>query len=312
MAAGIQSTKFCGRTNRRVIFTLQPAFMITVRPLEGIGMDRLHKAFLDAFSDYKVPMNLSLHQLTYMLERRGYDGALSFGAFNDDDLVGFVFNGVGDWNGVRTAYDTGTGVVREFRKQGIATLILDESLPVLKTHGVEQYLLEVIRTNTGAYDLYRKAGFEIVRELDVYLSPIDQVRIDSSRLSDRFTIRELTEPDWELFQTFWEFEPSWQNSIASLMRKYKSFRFLAVYTDTELGGYGIMEPATGDIPQFAVAKQYRRQGIGSALFHRLIQLSETGTIKIINAAADYLPFKQFALSLGLSPGAGQYEMIQKL
>ena len=84
-----------------------------------------------------------------MIERRGFNLDLSFGAFNKDQLVGFTLNGIGDWNGKLTAYDTGTGIIKEFRKKGVATKLFNESLPTLRENNISQYLLEVIRTNTS-------------------------------------------------------------------------------------------------------------------------------------------------------------------
>lgn len=51
-----------------------------------------------------------------MLIRRGYESRLSFAAFADGEIVAFTLNGVGQFNGIPTAYDTGTGTVKDYRK----------------------------------------------------------------------------------------------------------------------------------------------------------------------------------------------------
>ena len=119
--------------------------MITIKTLAGISIQQIHEAFAKAFADYVEPMELTVEQLQYGIQRRGYNTDLSFGAFNENELVGLTLNGIGEWDGELTAHDAGTGIIKEFRKQGIATRIFNESLPVLRENNITQYLLEVIK-----------------------------------------------------------------------------------------------------------------------------------------------------------------------
>jgi ribosomal protein S18 acetylase RimI-like enzyme len=81
---------------------------------------------------------------------------LSFGAFKNEDLLAFTFNGIGEYHGIKTAYDTGTGTLKEYRGQGLAKCIFQHSLPFLEEAGIRQYLLEVLQHNEGAVALYKK------------------------------------------------------------------------------------------------------------------------------------------------------------
>ena len=85
-----------------------------IKQLTGTSIQIIHAAFEKAFSDYTEPFDLSVSDLAYMIERRGYSPELSFGAFADGELVGFTLNGVGDWNGKRTASIPGPGLSRSF------------------------------------------------------------------------------------------------------------------------------------------------------------------------------------------------------
>ena len=286
--------------------------MISIKSLSGVSVERIYDAFVNAFSDYVEPFNLSFEQLKYMIERRGFNLDLSFGAFNKNELVGFTLNGIGDWNGILTAYDTGTGIIKEFRKKGIATKLFNESLPVLRENNIAQYLLEVIRTNTSAYELYRKAGFEVTREFDYFVSTKDKIVINKNMLNEEFKIKEIKYPDWELFKTFWDYIPSWQNSIDSINRKLEYFIILGIFEKDNVAGYGIVEKETGDIPQLCIAKKFRRKGLATTLFYHLLQYSEKDEIKIINTPKTFYPFKKFATSINLKAGLGQYEMLLKL
>lgn len=282
--------------------------MIKIKQLTSTSIEEIHEAFSRAFADYVEPFDLTKDQLQYMIERRGCDFNLSVGAFHEDKLVGLTLNGMGEWNGKRTAYDTGTGVVKEFRKQGIATKMFVESLPILKEHGISQYLLEVICENTSAFELYKKAGFKVVRNFDYFIAEKGNLKFGNKSISDEFSIREIEKPNWNLFKTFWEFNPSWQNSIDSINRKFEFFKTLGVFKKDELVGYGIIEKHTGDIPQFAIRKEYRRMKIGTVLLKELSAYGENKIIKFVNTESTYEPLKKFAENIEFPVGLGQYEM----
>lgn len=89
-----------------------------IRSLENIGFDTLFNAFERAFADYEI--RFEKEEVRRMLTRRGYVPRLSFGAFDNGAIIAFTLNGIGMFNGVSTAYDTGTGTVKEYRGQGIA------------------------------------------------------------------------------------------------------------------------------------------------------------------------------------------------
>ena len=68
--------------------------MIEIKNLEGISFEQIYTAFKSAFSDYEISVDKT--ELKSMLKRRGFNPALSFGAFYDDNIVAFTFNGIGN------------------------------------------------------------------------------------------------------------------------------------------------------------------------------------------------------------------------
>ena len=54
------------------------------------------------------------------LAKNAYDPACSAGAFDDGRLVGFMLHGVADWRGERIAFDAATGILPQYRGQGLA------------------------------------------------------------------------------------------------------------------------------------------------------------------------------------------------
>ena len=155
---------------------------IEIRSLEFIDFDTLFQGFEKAFSDYEI--SFAKEEIRSMLKRRGYDSHLSFAAFADDEIVAFTLNGIGRFNGIPTAYDTGTGTVKDFRGQGLAGKIFSYSLPFLKEAGIRQYLLEVLHNNHKAINVYHKMGFETTREFDCFRQNIAEIRNPESTGQD--------------------------------------------------------------------------------------------------------------------------------
>ena len=278
--------------------------MLAYRTLNDANIETLHEAFRNAFSDYQVEMNLPIETFKQMLQRRGYAPEISIGAFKDDRLVGFVLNGLRNLNGKTTVYDIGTGVIIDYRRQGVTSNMLLKVKEVLKQNQIEQYLLEVIQSNTSALQLYKKEGFKIRRNFSCF--KIDKksyapVKIHKVGHTDQMA--------WEQLREFWDFEPSWQNSIDSVNAVSKDFLYSIVHYDNTIAGYGIINKKTGDIPQIAVKKVYRGKGIGRSIVTDLIENTESQKISTLNVDDESKCMKDFLIKLGFAPTVSQYEML---
>ncbi len=133
-----------------------------IRNLEHTDFDTLFYAFERAFADYEI--HFEKEEVRSMLQRRGYNPKLSFAAFVNDEIVAFTLNGTGTFNGLPTAYDTGTGTVKEYRGQNLAGTIFTHSIPFLREAGIRQYLLEVLQNNEKATIPWMDARCWIITE----------------------------------------------------------------------------------------------------------------------------------------------------
>lgn len=276
--------------------------MISYRLLSATDLIPLYQCFLDAFSDYQVDMQMSQQQFEQRLARDGVQLELSGAAFDRGSMVAFYMNGVGSWRGTQTAYDAGTGVVPSHRRQGIAKELFDFMVPRIKEAGIVQYLLEVLTSNHSAVLLYRKLGFVEVRSLAV-LRAQEAVR----RLSDdeEISIRRM-EPHRELFESFWDGYPSWQNSIEAVKRVAGERVVMGAFVGEQCVGYGVVFRPTGNLMQLAVAPAFRRRGIGSRILSALTEgeslkvnnIDErlTGTLAFLEANGFQVALKQFEMS----------------
>ena len=281
------------------------------RSLNNTGFDKLFEAFQQAFADYEIKLTKAEHLA--MLKRRGFNPELSFAAFEEDKIVSFTCNGIGDFYGVPTAYDTGTGTLKEFRGQGLATQVFEYSIPYLKQAGIEEYLLEVLQHNTGAVSVYSKIGFEVTREFYYFRVQTDQIHNELKTIHLPYTLKPVNINEYsDIIPGFWDFEPSWQNSPDSINRSSEAFISLGVFIKDNLIGYGVFEPATGDITQIAVEKQYRRKGFGSLLLQKMLEANKCDSVKIINTDIGCDSITAFLKSKNIEPTGKQFEMIKRL
>ena len=260
-----------------------------LRPLTSSDFDSVHAAFADAFSDYVVPFQPSRDQLREMLTRRGYVPELSAGVFEDDRLVAFTLNGVSDARG----YDSGTGVIPSARRRGFGRQMLDFVRERLRDAGYTHYILEVLENNTPAFELYVGGGFQETRRLQCWSY---EAR------------REVTMPEVALDEMpeWFDIEPSWQNSIASVRRARD--RHVTIGNDD---GYAIVFPSNGDLPRLVVKPQARRTGLGTMLLDAAATIAGK-PLRIMNVDLANNGIDTFLGTVGANRTVRQVEMVLTL
>lgn len=282
------------------------------RFLSGIDLTVLHSAWLRAFSDYAVNMQSSREQFRQRLTRDGFRDDMSCGIFSGDEIVGFTLNGFDLWESVPTAYDVGTAIITEYRGRHLGEELFRYMLPLLKQRGVERYLLEVISTNRPAVDLYRKLGFAAQREFAV-LTLDGKIETGGRKHDDSMAIREIKFPEMDVAQRFWDWQPSWQNSLAALSRSVGEYVALGAFAAGHAVGYGVVFPSNGNIAQLAVAKDYRRRGIASLLLKFLRrEVDDEKQLRMINVDSSATGTLAFCAAHNFKPLLGQSEMLKIL
>nr|WP_199076329.1 GNAT family N-acetyltransferase [Pedobacter sp. ASV19] len=276
--------------------------MIEFRTLEDQSVAQLTEIFNYAFSDYVIKFHLTEEVLAQKIQAENMSLKHSVGAFDGNKLVGFILQGLDTISGNKTAYNAGTGVIPEYRGQKIPQQMYHFILSLLKSEGYVYHQLEVIKGNEKAIKSYQNTGFSISRTFDCYKGVITTQPFNPIEVCD------LTQPDWKLLETFTDVLPSWQNSAAAIQRASNSHIIAGAYADSQLIGFGVMDPATGRIKQFGVKKDYRRKGAGTALFHFLHSKSKTGSVNFINYDQEDQQAPIFFKKIGLEKTIEQYEM----
>jgi ribosomal protein S18 acetylase RimI-like enzyme len=281
------------------------------RFLDESDFDQLYAAFTEAFSDYVVPFALTEQQFRNHMTLNAVDIGRTVGCFDADGrMVGFSLNGFGEWLGLSTVYDAGTGVVPSHRRRGISAAMFALMLPVFERDGIRQFVLEVVSTNTGAIALYEKLNFRKFRELA--LLQCDK-KLCAQGDGPEYEIKSLEKPDWEFLRTFWDGRPSWQNSCEAVVRSVAVRRVLAAFSDGECIGYIVFSPTFGRIAQLAVKAERRRQGVASALLRAVQGETADGfSMQVINIDTNIEPAMKFFQSHGFYNRLYQYEMVRRM
>ena len=279
-----------------------------IKSLEGVPFNLIYNAFSSAFEEYEVQLNKG--QLLKMLKRRGFDPGLSFAVFDNQKIVSFILNGIGHYKGAATAYDTGTGTLKEYRGRGLATELFNYSTPFLRQHNIHQYLLEVIQSNTSAVSVYKSLGFKITREFNYYIREKSKlIRVENG--TGKFHVirpdrlHQLINPS-----LFWDFYPSWQNGFEAIERDPESFEIIGIYDGHTLTGYCVYDPESGEITQIAVNKNFRRRKIATRLMNIAVSNSLSDNVKIINVESSCDAMNEFLISTGLGIKGKQFEMLK--
>ena len=281
-----------------------------IKSLEQTNFETIFKAFSQAFADYEIQLNAE--ELKTMLKRRGFNPSLSFAAFEGEDIVAYTLNGIGNFKGIKMAYDTGTGTLKEYRGQGLATKIFEYSIPYLKTANISHYLLEVLQHNTKAVSVYRKIGFEVTREFNYFSWANDEINNEINNIGTPCSIEKIDIEKYHCVSDFWDFYPSWQNSFESIQRAPEDFISLGAFVEDKLTGYCIFAPVSGDITQIAVDKPHRRKGIASLLLHEISKLNENAKMKLVNTDISCSSIVKFLKMKNIEILGKQFEMIKEI
>lgn len=279
-----------------------------IRNLEHTDFETLFHGFEKAFADYEI--HFEKEEVRSMLRRRGFNPKLSFAAFENDEIIAFTLNGIGTFNGIPTAYDTGTGTVKQYRGQNIAGKIFTYSLPFLQKAGISQYLLEVLQNNQKAITVYRRMNFEVTREFDCFRQTKEL--IDNQKINTSCIIKPINSHSVRQAQHDCDFNPSWQNSIESIERGISELTCIGAFLDEKMVGHCVFDAHIGDLTQLAVSNAYRRKGIASRLLQEAIAGLKTDFIKILNIYSENQTMPAFLKSKNIPLASKQFEMVLPL
>lgn len=275
-----------------------------IRTLTVEDTDSLFQAVNNSFADYIVPFQLTEEQLQFKIMSENILLTWSVGVFNEGKIIAFIMHGVRKTNGKTVVYNAGTGVLPDFRGQGLVGKMYDFIQPFLDKNHVHKMILEVIEGNHAAIRAYEKNGFSIQRKLLCFNGTISG--LNTSAVS----IRPLENFSWDLLKSFWDIIPSWQSDIETINNIKPSA--LGAIDNGHLIGYVIFNPATKRIYQVAVHPGHRRKGIATALFSEINQQITCEKVQINNSDETGEHLTGLFETMGLINTINQFEMVKTM
>ncbi len=139
--------------------------MVEIRSLSECTIEQGVEAWNKGFEGYHFDMTTKPEAFKKRMEQEGLSAELSVVAFDGEEPVGLVLNGVRESGGRRIGWNGGTGVAMGWRQKGVGMQLMEKTLEILKEQDVEVATLEAISGNKKAIELYKKLGYEIVDDL---------------------------------------------------------------------------------------------------------------------------------------------------
>lgn len=283
---------------------MPPTSEISFDSLAYIDIESILNCFNESFRNYFVALQLTKEQLLERLYVEGVNLTLSFGAFHNKTLVGFILNAIDTVNSDKVAHNSGTGVLPAYRGQGISLSLYEYCIDELKNKGIAIATLEAFVENIPAVKIYERMGFAIVRKLVCYRGN-SNCQIDSS-----IELENILYPEWNEIDKLCEWQRSWQYNNQTLSRAWNNYSMLGAYVGTILMAYCIVNFKNGRIANFGVVNKESHRYL-SAIF-AYIEQSIDLPLTIINIDKTSSESNQFLKEIGLEYWITSYEMERKL
>lgn len=282
---------------------------LQIKPLSITPVEQIHEAFIDAFSEYEVKLDMPLEKLVEMMLTRDLNPDFSVGCFDGDMLVGFILTGYREIAGQKVCYDGGTGVIKAYQRKGIGEMLLKELLLILREKQINRFVLEVLENNTPAIKLYEKHGFAKTRKLECFEIEKQQLR----PVPDRGFGITVTNPatmfhNEEIYRLY---QPTWQNEIKSVLNVSENYTCISLSCTSKILGYGFIHKTKGDIPQIGISEEWKHWGLEAHLVAELARHTNNEKIIVLNVeAGNYLG--EMLRKLGFRNSVNQWEMVLKM
>ena len=279
---------------------------MTIHTLESISIQELTSAFNSSFEGYFIPIQLNETVLLDKIKAENIFLEYSVGVSINNQLVAFILVGIDSKNNQMLSYNAGTGVIPEFRGQHLPQKMYDYLLPLLHKNNIRNHYLEVITQNQKALKIYESIGYQITKKVTCFKG-----KINEPKQLFEYQIFEFDFVSESTIQSFWNHQPTYQNTLSSINRNKNAHTFLGVFSENGLLAYVIYANSNARVKQFGVDKNYRKSSLGHHLFYEVQKANPTQEISLINIDSNDTETITFLQKIGLSTTVEQFEMMLK-
>ncbi|BDS14849.1 GNAT family N-acetyltransferase [Aureispira anguillae] len=265
--------------------------------LSNTNLEDIVFAILMAFDGYFVTMPSDVAYWSNRFQCARVDWEYSYGMFDkDNNLIGFIINGIDYIGGDLVAFNTGTGVISKYRGQRIVDQLYQYALPLLKIRGISICALEVIQKNDRAVHVYKRIGFSIAKSYRCFKGKLPLSLYQTS----------IKAVDLETIKTAPQHFYAWDNVNAALLKASKGiYECYEVLNKGETVGFFVVNPISGHLPQFEIYNTQEPKH-WALIFDGIAQCTRNVSINNVNAQRTVLVEQLEALNLTNS--INQYEM----
>lgn len=276
-----------------------------IRSLSGVSLDAITTCFNEAFTGYFVKIQATADYLQHRWYGARVDYNRSWGAFDGDQLVGFVIFAIDERDGMLTAHNAATGVLPAYRNQSLIQRIYAAALPGFRQNGIHLFTLEVITENIRAIKLYQSLGYHIDRLLYCYQGPITL----PGTIAHSFHIRQHKDVLTLLNAPLNSYYFSWENDRKTLLRMAGDYECWQLEDGDQLKAFVIMNPANGYMIQYGFETGHTDK-YGTALLQEICR--HYLSVRITNLDSQYSDVKALFDKCGLTRHINQFEMTMSL
>ena len=267
-----------------------------IKSLTNTSFDEIIDCLLKAFEGYFVTMPNDKDYWQQRFKAAGVNYEWSSGAFADGKLVGFMIHAFDPKN--KSAHNTGTGVLTEYRGRQLVDLMYNWSLPIFRENGIRQCQLEVIDQNHKAIKVYERIGFSIKRVLKCF-SGTQIIPTTGNVTKQEFPIDQLN----TISRSGVDY--AWDNKDGCIRSDPKNYQCYSVALEGDYIGYFIINPKNGYIAQLdAINKQW------SPIFTAIGNISSE--FKINNIDSNRKGLIDHLQSIKAQNTINQFEMVMKI
>ncbi len=142
--------------------------MIAIKRLCDCPLQDVILAWNEGFEGYFIKMNFSVGQLMKRMVEEELSAEHSIILYDGKRPIGIVLNGIREADGMKRAWNGGTGIAPAYRKKGLGRLAITECIRIYEQENVVSATLEAIEENHPAIHLYEKMGYKQIGRLMNY------------------------------------------------------------------------------------------------------------------------------------------------
>ena len=264
------------------------------------SLELLTDIFNQSYSDYAVPINLSVDAMRHTIHHYDIQLDKSCIAREGGIVVGLGYLSIRDDRG----WIGGLGVIPNYRKRGIGRIMMEYLIATGWQAGLSEIRLEVIEGNTAAHSLYSQLGFNTLRRLQIIQADsIPRVESDATLSVQEVSLNEALRNYSDMHTS----ANPWQRERLSLERANDLSAWVAQQDERTIA-YIIGRVASNMIQIMDAAYLPSRERDFKALLSYIQRLEPHAPSSFVNLAEDD-PVATVMAEIGFRETLAQFEMV---